>query len=308
MERVFRNFYRSFYHRTGGFIPTQPHDQSLYPGDFFQISNGEIIVLGNLFRKGVVKDSDVLFGNGIHVSSTGWVFNEGMSKPYSGRGSGHGPIAGEFEFSKQLLGFAEKGSFFFKGNQPESVKILNWQDIEQELIIKMTQTLYSFRELYIVTESAATSDWTLAVAGGANGELEIATDEENFGLADIFGHPKAKTIQSRDIEFYHRDDKRKPAFFKAKKLAVQSEKLTVFISDLISQKESHHQWAGGFFKYQFQHEPGYLSPGILKSRAGILDMLQANELNPNTALLYFKWEDAGMDDIDKLFMIYGYGA
>ena len=34
-------------------------------------------------------------------------------------------------------------------------------------------------------------------------------------------------------------------------------------------------------------------------------MLQANELNPNTALLYFKWADANLDDIEKLFLVYG---
>jgi hypothetical protein len=306
MERVYRNFYRNFYNRTGGFIPSQPYDQNMYPGDFFQITNGEIMVMGNIFRKGLIRDSDVVFGNGIHISPAGWIFNDGMTKPYSGRGSGHGPIAGDFEYSKQVLAFADKGSFFFRGSNPESVRILNWGDFQQELIIKMTQALYSFRELYIVTESAATSDWTLAISGAAKAELEIATDEENFGLVDIFGHHKAKTIQSKDIEFYHREDKRKPSFFKAKKLVVQDEKLNVFISELISNRESHHQWAGGFFEYQFQHEPGYLSPGTLKSRAGTLDMLQANELNPNTALLYFKWEDAGLDDIEKLFMINGY--
>ncbi len=306
MERIFRNFYRTFYNRTGGFIPTQPYDQSIYPGDFFQITNGEILVLGNIFRKGLINSSDTMFGEGVHVSPIGWVFNDGMSKPYAGRGKGHGPIEGEFEYSKQVLAFAYAGSFFFKGTNPESVRIRNWEDIQLELIVKMTQSLYSFRELYIVTESAATSDWTLAVSGGPNSELEIATDEDNFGLVDIFGHHKAKTIQSRDIEYYHRDQKRKPAFFKAKKLVVRDEKLNVFISDLIGSRESHHQWAGGFFEYQFQHEPGYLSPGMIRSRAGVLDMLQANELNPNTAPLYFTWSDADLNDIEKLFVFNGY--
>jgi hypothetical protein len=36
-----------------------------------------------------------------------------------------------------------------------------------------------------------------------------------------------------------------------------------------------------------------------------LDMLQCNELNPNTALLYFKWVDANLDDVEKLFGAYG---
>ena len=43
----------------------------------------------------------------------------------------------------------------------------------------------------------------------------------------------------------------------------------------------------------------------MNPQASILDMLQANELNPNTALLYFRWSDANLDDIEKLFTAYG---
>ena len=306
MDVIYRNFYRHFYNRTGGFIPTQPYDQSMYPGDFFQIQGGEIVVMGNIFRKGLIRDADVNFGNGVSVSTGGWVFSDGITKPYAGKGSQHGSAGGELEFIRQIIAFAHKGSFFFRGNHPESLRIINWTDFQEELIIKMTQSLFSFRELYIVTESAVTADWTLAISATNNGELEIAAEEESPGLLDIFGHHKAKTLQSRDIEFYHRESKRKPSFFKAKKLGLQEEKINVFISDLISNRESHHQWAGSFFDYQFQHEPGYLSPGVLKNRAGILDMLQANELNPSTATLYFKWDDMDLNDIEKLFVSYAY--
>jgi hypothetical protein len=41
------------------------------------------------------------------------------------------------------------------------------------------------------------------------------------------------------------------------------------------------------------------------AQACFLDMLQSNELNPNTALSYFKWADANLDDIEKLFGSYG---
>jgi len=306
MEGIYRNFYRHFYNRTGGFIPTQPYDQSMYPGDFFQIQGGEIVVMGNIFRKGLIRDADVSFGNGIPVSTGGWVFSDGITKPYTGKGSGQSSTGDELEFIRQIIAFAHKGSFFFRGNQPESLRIINWADFQKELIIKMTQSLYSFRELYIVTESAVTADWTLVISATDKGELEIAAEEDGNGLLDIFGHHRAKTIQSRDIEFYHRESKRKPVFFKAKRLAIQDDKINVFISDLISSRESHHQWAGSFFEYQFQHEPGYLSPGMLKNRAGILDMLQANELNPATATLYFKWDDMDLNDIEKLFVSHAY--
>jgi hypothetical protein len=305
MNSSFKNFYRNFYLSTAGFLPSKPLVHSLFPGDFFQIRNGEIIVLGNVFRYNIVDSINCKIGYGIKLNPAGWNLSDGLSKPYSGRGSGQGAIEGEFEFSRQILSFSKRGSFLFKGSNPESVKIQNWNEIQQELIIKLTQTYYSFRELYFVTECATTADWTLAIAGAESAELEIATNSDSFGLVDIFGHHEAKTVQSKDIEYYHREHKRKPNFFRAKKLVVQENKLDVFINELISKRENQNEWAGDFYDYDFHFEDPYSSYVPVGAQASVLDMLHANELNPNTALLYFKWADANLDDIEKLFISHG---
>jgi hypothetical protein len=306
MEEVFKRFYRNFYNRTNGFIPTKPLALNMYPGDFFQITNGEIIVLGNIFRKNIINVDDVSFQSAIKLNPVSWNFSEGVTKPYSGRDSGHNAIEGEFEFSKQVLAFDGFGSFFFKSSAPESVKIANWSELQQQLIIKMTQTIYSFRELYIVTESATTDTWTLAIAGSDKAELEIATESENFGLVDIFGDASAKTIQARDIDFYQREDKRKPSFFKAKKLIVQQEKLEVFISELINDRMRVPSWVNNYYEYDFYHdELSFSTPVTRNAQASVLDMLQANQLNPNTALQYFTWTDANLDDVQRLFSYHG---
>jgi len=305
MNSIYRKFYKNFYRKTGGFIPARPLNLTVFPGDFFQIKNGEMLVLGNIFRNGVVDSVNVSFGNGIKLNTSGWDFSEGVTKPYSGRGMGQGAIDGHFEFSKQILAFSTKGSYTFRGNNPEAVKILNWNDLQPELIIKLTQTYYSFREVYLITECATTSDWTLAVAGGDNAELEIATSEDNFGLGDIFGHHSAKTIQSRDIELYLRETGRKPSFFKASKLVTRDEKLNTFVNELIYQKKHQQEWADNFYEYKFHMGSIYNSYPPDNVQASVLDMLQANDLNPNTALRYFKWTEANMDDIEKMFISYG---
>ncbi|MCB0837840.1 MAG: hypothetical protein KDD99_14305 [Bacteroidetes bacterium] len=306
MNNVFHKFFRNFYLRTNGFIPTWPLNQYIYPGDFFQIRNGEMIPLGNIYRTGIINRDDADFGYGIQLNPSSWDFYEGVTKPYSGRSSGHNPLEGDFQFSKQVLAFDAPGSFLFKGNNPESVKILNWNDLGPSLIIKLTQVFYSFREVYVVTECATTSDWTLAISSSERGELEIATDSENFGLVNIFGHSDAKTIQSKDIEYYHREGKRKPSFFKAKKLVIQNERLDQFVNQLIAEREFKNDWASQFFDYSFDYDPinyrTHISPN---AQACLLDTLKANELNPNTALMYFRWEDANLDDVEKLFISYG---
>jgi hypothetical protein len=306
MDHTYKNFYRQFYLKTGGFLPTKPLNKNLFPGDYFQIKNGEIILLGNIYRNAIIGHHDADISGIISLNESNWNFSDGISKPYSGRAHGHGAIDDQIEFSKQILAFANKGSFIFRAEDPESIKINNWNEIQQQLIIKLTQTLYSFRELYVVTESATAANTTLATAGEPNAELELASDAENFGLVDIFGHHTTKTIQSKDIEYYHRETKRKPAYFKAKKLVVQDEKLSYFISDFIAKENNISEWTDSFFDSNFHNEIDYNTQMIMQNAQGFyLDMLQSNELNPNTALLYFKWMDANLDDVEKLFTAYG---
>lgn len=304
MESIYRNFYRRLYIQTGGFLPTLPHQLQMYPGDFFQIRNGELILLGNIFRNGIIDKADVKFSAGIKLNPSGWQFGNGVSKAFSSRGTGDAPLGGQFQFSQQILAFRERSSFLFSGHEPESVKIQNWDDIQQQLIIRMTQGLYSFRELYIVSESASLSGFSIAVAGAQGAELEIATDTENFGLVDIFGHHSARTIQSKDIEYYHRELHRKPAFYKARKLAVKDDRKRIFMNDLVKRIQYEHEGLEEFFGYSISEDQPFHPEIQTGARECLLDMLSANELNPNTALSYFTWGDTNLDDVEKLFLNY----
>ncbi|MDR7211096.1 hypothetical protein [Flavobacterium piscis] len=304
MNSIYKKFYRTFYARTS-YIPSKPLNKTLFPGDFFHIINGEMILLGNIFSSQIVDTKNVDFEHAIKLNTDSWKFSEGVTKPYSGRGTGNNAIDGVFEFSKQILAFESSGSFFFTSNEPEAVRIKKWSELQNELIIKLTQTYFSFRELYLITETASTSDWTLAISGSKNGELEIAIDTENFGLVDIFGHSSSKTIQSKDIEYYNRQSERKPSFFKAKKLVEQNETVQVFIDELIYQRILLNKWGKDFYKYNLNSSHEHDAAILNNAQISILDLLPSNQLNPNTALLYFKWADASLDDIEKLFVNYG---
>ena len=306
MNNLYQKFYKDFYLRTGGFIPTIIQSQNLFLGDFFQIRDGQIVVLGNIFRDGIVSKNDCEIESNLSINVANWNISEGVSKPYSGKGNGENVIEGNFEYSKQILAFKSAGSYCFKANNPKVTRLSNWNAIKDELIIKMTQTHYSFRELYVVTESVTTEDWSLAVSGDSNAELELATEAENFGLTDLFGHAGTKTINAKNIEYYQREEHRSPHFFRAKKLTVHNEKVESFISDLIRKEENKEDWANEFFDSDYYKDSSFMSQKYYTNIAtSVLDMLKANELNPNTALSYFRWEDANLDDIIKLFISYG---
>lgn len=307
MENITKKFYTDFYNRTNGFIPSKPLNQNIYPGDFFQIQKGEVVVLGNIFKNNVVDIDEVVFEYGVKQNEYNWNFSNGVTKPYAGRNTGQNIIEGNFGYSKQILAFKEFGSFFFTSNNPEAARIVNWNMIADELIIKLTQVLYSFREVYVVTESVTTENWSLVISGSDQGELEIASETESAGLIELFGQANSKTIQARDIEFYQKEEKKRPCFFKAKKLIVQPEKLEVFISELITARTGVIDWANNFFKYDYKSEQVFTpNQSAYNSQTCVLDMLQANQLTPNTALQYFKWTNANLDDIAKMFINYAY--
>lgn len=298
MDATFRKFYRNFYLRTGGFMPSAPVNQAVFPGDFFQIINGEMIILGNIFRNSIIGPEACQLDRGAKLNPAQWTFSDGVTRPYSGRSTGTA-VNGSFEFSKEIIAFMESGSFYFKGNHPESVRIVNWNEIREQLIIKLTTTLYSFRELYLVTESVSLSDWTLAISGSGNAELELATDQENMVAGGIFGHDATRVLQSKDMFFYHRESKRKPAFFKAKKLVVRPEKLNETASGLIKDGEGKWDALNGFY------DADLASSAVANLQQPLtLDLLPLGALNANTAITYFDWEDTNLDDLEKYFPVY----
>ncbi len=299
MNNIYKRFYRDFYLKTGGFIPTIPFNQTINLGDIFQIRNGDLILLGNIFRIFSINTENFQYGN--KLNSSNWEFSKGVTKPYSIRENSENEIKEEFEFKKLTLAFDSFRSFSFRGNNPKSSKILNWNDISEELIVKLTASHYSFRELYLVTETATTSDWTMAVANSKDAELEIATNSGNFGLVDIFGNLNSKTIRSKNIEYYHQESKRNPTFYKAKKLVLQNDKIETLMNELQHNPDNINAWANDFFDYNFQLEPNNSSGISGGEKFSLGEMIKSNEFNISNSLDYFMWIDAILDDIDKLF-------
>jgi hypothetical protein len=305
MGQLFLNFYRSFYLRTGGFIPCKPLNRTVYPGDFFQVRKGEIVVLGNIFRNGIIIPKDATLKYGIKLDPAAWQLNNGITMRYTNYSNDNLPDS-EIMYRNQVLEFAEKGSFGFKAHQPEAVRIMNWSELQQQLIIKLTQTIYSFRELYVVTETAAASDWVLAISGAEKAKLEMTSEVEDIAFDNFFDRVSAKAMRMKNIDFFHHEKHRKPIFFKAKKLAVQDERMEVFISELIYQQLDWNHWISSFYSPDLYHDPLPAPHVAGHTQINVLDMLQAGELNPNTALQYFKWTDATLDDVEQLFANYGY--
>lgn len=293
MKNLYRTFYKDFYLKTGGFVPFSPLVNNVYPGDFFQIRNHQLIPLGNIYLNNLISPENCVISEPILLNEPDWNIDAGVSNS----------LSNEVDFIKNTIRFKEAGNFIFKAKSPETIKVTNWKSIQDELIIKLTQTQFSFRELFIVTESVTTASWALAMASDTEAELTLAKEgEKTDGENNLFGNKASKIIQSKNIEYHHANNKRTPNFFKAKKLVVQDDVVNTFVNDLIIQREGVHDWANDFYDYNFEPPVNKeTNRTVMHAKESVLDLLSAGELNPSTALQYFKWVDAGLDDVERLF-------
>lgn len=298
MNDLYKKFVVKSYLSTGGFTPFIPNLVHILPGDFFQIEKGQLKVLGNLFKDGILDKRDVDLQYDIHQYDENWDLSEGVDKPFFGQKN----IQGEFqeeEKSVRAFRFECPGSFFFQGKNPKSVKISNWDYLKDQLIIKMTQVLFSFREVYLVTESAYLDQWMLAVANSREAELELRVQMQENG-PDLFGHVDAKALYAKHIECYKRGSRTSLPFFKAKRLSARDTRNSLASIDAISSENALVGWANDAFDFDFRIEDQLSAPKKY-SQIAFIDQLRANELNPTTALEFFHWTDFNLDDIENLF-------
>ncbi|MCC6370079.1 MAG: hypothetical protein IT236_03635 [Bacteroidia bacterium] len=298
MNKLYHNFYRKLYLKTGGFLPAAPLSLNVFPGDFFQIRNGEMQVLGNLFRKNILNGQEVALLPEINLSEQTWSLSD-MSLEYANGIELSQHAESTLSLNEKQSNLILSGDFTFRANHPQSIKIKNWGDIEQTLIIKLTQTHYSFRDVYVVTESASASSFSLEIK---NNENIDPYDNSNAGATkpEITDLSEPKNSQQKN-NFFYKENKRRPLFFKAKKLVLFDEKKEVFVQSLMNESIGAIDWAKDFFKNSFELEQKTEPRSFQNTSESLPDMLPPNELNANTVLTFFKWADLSFDDIDKFF-------
>ena len=135
MNSIFQPFYQKLFQSTSGFFPSFHWAFKFFQAIFFQIRNGQIILLGNIFNPRIVGYYEGDFEEVSLLNESNWQISKGISKPYAGRGSGHTPIDGVFEYSKQVIAFEDRGSFILRDNI-KSLKLANWNSMQAELIIR----------------------------------------------------------------------------------------------------------------------------------------------------------------------------
>jgi hypothetical protein len=263
---------------SGGWLPMMPLTKAVVPGDFGQLRGGSLAALGNILDLSLVQPVDA---NEPLALADDWCWSSGVIPQYRGSGnetqSSDGG-ANDRGWQKQALGFDGPGSFAFHGRAPQGQWLLNWAEFAPDITLKLTQSVFTFREVVVVTAVAEVSQWGLAIAGGADAEL-VVTSEDSSDWGGL-SHQSAQLAQSRGLTQAVLGCEQGGYFFKAKKLVLSAQKHDQLMQQLLQQANPPTE--------------AQLSHWLL---GGLINRVQANELNLNTCLDIFDWADVTLADL-----------
>ena len=273
-------FYRDCYLKTG-WVPMQPLTRKLALGDVCQIRQGRFQPLLNIVDAHLLEEIRV--SQAVALDASTWELSRGVQQSSSKITACKDDDGDRYQRTKQVLEFAKAGSFMFHGSEPNAHFILNWDKISEDLILKLTQLHYSFRNAYVITGVVSMKNWGLAVAGKGGAWLAMTAAVGNTDWYSMLSHNSAKTVKCEGMSCNEMARGMPSHFFKAKKLVLSNVMHDHFIHHLL-------------------HNRAELNPVEIANwlEGDLLNLCRNNELNLSTCLNFFDWVDVSLDDVELL--------
>ncbi len=273
-------FFHECYLRTG-WIPMQPLSRQIKLGDVCQIQHGRFQALLNLDQIHLAERA--LEVGSIHLNPIDWRIKRGVQQTECQIHTDANKAGEQYQWTEQVLQFAQAGSFLFHGSEPHAQLLLNWNQIRDDVTLNLTQQHYSFRHVYVVTAVASMKDWGLTISGQEGGHLEMSAGIGNTDSFAMLSHSSAQTAKCRGIAYNEQANGQPAHFFKAKKLVMSDGRMDHFLRQVVENKVDLSE----------QVKANWLN-------ADLMNLLKANELNLATCHNFFSWVDASLDDVALL--------
>ncbi|CAM4139472.1 hypothetical protein [Pseudoalteromonas byunsanensis] len=272
---IYKDFFFDSYNDSG-WIPVHPFGLQAELGDVFQIHQGRMLTLLNA-------GCDLDLVNHIHANEAFPLRNDDWRHARNCLKVDDSLIV-EQQFEEQSVKrqqtfrFDKAGAYLFYGDNPMATYMRNWSQVAPELIVKLTQSKYTFREAYVVTAVARMSRWGLAIAATEGAELMLEGEREHSLC--LFEQQRCNITNSSGLAFFEHNDERPMHFFKAKKLTISDRKFDEYL---------HELYKRGTYKPQLPIDNWLHS--------NLLSLSTTEQLNINTCQDFFQWQDATLDDV-----------
>jgi hypothetical protein len=274
-----QDFYRHCYLATG-WLPAQPLTQHFAIGEVCQIRNGRMQHLLNIGDAHLVEN--LLLSHDMPLNQADWQFSQGAHQALSETVIEVGSD-GTRQWTRQVINFSRTGDFLFHAVSIHARLLLNWNQIRDDLTLKLTQLHYSFRHVYVVTAVATAGEWGLAVAGESDARLEMSSDVLDSNRFVLLSHPSARSDRCAGIASFEAARGKPAQFFKAKRLVMSDAMTDRYLQRIVENKDE----LGG------EEVANWLETDLF-------DQIRTNELNLTTSMGFFSWVDMSLDDVALL--------
>ena len=269
----YQQFYRQCYTHTGGWLPMWPLTESIKIGDFCQMTHGIFRPLGNIGQ--LVTLEDILLSHPMLLAQQEWCFSWGVEHI----------VQQSVDWAEQLFSFAEAGKGLFYLNKPTAQFILNWSEFQESLVIKMTQTEYAFRDIYVITAVTSGADWGGAIARSPDAEvkLTVPSNVNQFEHHSLLKHASVQAEVIKHVDYFKQPKEQPCYFFKAKKLVLSDKKKEQVQQELFKQnrEENSSYWRNW-------------------QQTNLLERIPRQEITTVNCLDYFEWRDLTLEEVESL--------
>ena len=273
-------FYRDCILKTS-WIPMQNLRQEISIGDVMQIRHGSLCTLLNLSEAHLIEP--LVISPAIPFGDCAWNFSYGAHQSHTEMQAFDDANGERYSQTRQVLDFLHPGNFLFHATAGHAHLLLNWDQRKSDVILKLTQTHYQFREVYVVTAVATMREWGLVVAGQDEARLEMSAASNSHDQFSLLSHQSARVDVSRGIAHIDIGSGQAAHFFKAKKLILSDATIDRYQTRLAEntthlKEKQVAQWLN----------------------AEMINVGRAADLNLSTCMDYFSWRDMSLNDIAEL--------
>jgi len=271
--------FRESCYRCNGWLPATDPCSPLVPGDVFVIKGGAVLPLLNIYDIRLLERLDV--SDPRTLVGGGWALNRGLAPVLTETMMETDEQGESVRAVLRRLRFGAPGDFVFRAGEISARYVLNWPDIQRDLILKLTQLHYTFRDVCVVTAVAKAYNWMLAIAGGSGAVLTSRAVESDGGWFDDVLHESACRVLEDGMAYLaiERDVKRPAHFFQAQRLRLSDAVESRLLRQVLEQGQ--------------QYGDHMRSNWLQVDRTSLM---RGSDLNLNTAMDTFTWRPVMPED------------
>jgi hypothetical protein len=274
------NFIVDCYQKTG-WLPAWPFNQPIALGDVCQLQAGRLVKIIPCVQLPLVEP--INSSPPIRLDAADWQLASHVRIAVQSHETLVNEQGHEQSLAAIALHFERPGAYVFCGGKPSAQFITNWAALQQDIALKIVQLHFSLRQALVITRVAQVAPWSLAIAAGEGGHLEIQSACADTNMFRHFEHVSVRLQQSRNLVSLELSQQAPALFFQAKKLVLTAQGEDQLLKQLME-----------------YGNPSALSAFARYNQADLAAYFKNAELGLNSVQQLYGWANLGLDEVMQM--------